>query len=40
MIAQRYRLRLAPGHVVKPIGLLTLRPEGRDLGDARAALTR
>ena len=24
-IAQRYRLRLAPGHVVEPIGLVTLR---------------
>ena len=27
-IAQRYRVRLAPGHMVKPIGLLTLRPKG------------
>jgi cytochrome P450 len=27
-IAQRYRVRLAPGHTVKPIGLLTLRPRG------------
>ena len=27
-IAQRYRVRLAPGHIVKPIGLLTLRPKG------------
>jgi cytochrome P450 len=26
-IAQRYRVRLAPGHTVKPIGLLTLRPK-------------
>ena len=26
-IAQRYRVRLAPGHKVKPIGLLTLRPK-------------
>ena len=26
-IAQRYRLRLAPGHVVEPIGLITLRPK-------------
>jgi cytochrome P450 len=26
MIAQRYRPRLAPGHVVEPIGLITLRP--------------
>jgi cytochrome P450 len=25
MIAQRYRLRLAPGHVVEPVGLVTLR---------------
>jgi cytochrome P450 len=25
MVAQRYRLRLAPGHVVEPVGLLTLR---------------
>jgi hypothetical protein len=24
-IAQRYRVRLAPGHVVEPIGLVTLR---------------
>jgi cytochrome P450 len=27
-IAQRYRVRLAPGQTVKPIGLLTLRPKG------------
>ena len=27
-IAQRYRVRLAPGRTVKPIGLLTLRPKG------------
>jgi len=27
MVAQRYRLRLAPGHVVEPIGLVTLRPK-------------
>jgi len=26
-IAQRYRVRLAPGHVVQPIGLITLRPK-------------
>jgi cytochrome P450 len=26
-IAQRYRVRLAPGHRVQPIGLLTLRPK-------------
>jgi cytochrome P450 len=26
-IAQRYRLRLAPGRVVEPVGLLTLRPK-------------
>jgi cytochrome P450 len=26
-IAQHYRLRLAPGHVVQPIGLITLRPK-------------
>jgi cytochrome P450 len=26
-IAQRYRVRLAPGHAVKPIGLITLRPK-------------
>jgi cytochrome P450 len=26
-IAQRYRVRLAPGHVVEPIGLVTLRPK-------------
>jgi cytochrome P450 len=26
-IAQRYRLRLAPGHTVEPIGLITLRPK-------------
>jgi len=26
MVAQRYRLRLAPDHVVEPIGLITLRP--------------
>jgi cytochrome P450 len=26
-IAQRYRLRLAPGHEVKPIGIVTLRPK-------------
>jgi cytochrome P450 len=26
-IAQRYRLRLAPGHAVEPIGLITLRPK-------------
>ena len=26
-IAQHYRLRLAPGHVVEPIGLITLRPK-------------
>jgi cytochrome P450 len=26
-IAQRYRLRLAPGRVVEPIGLITLRPK-------------
>jgi cytochrome P450 len=26
-IAQRYRLRLAPGHAVEPIGLVTLRPK-------------
>jgi cytochrome P450 len=27
-IAQRYRVRLAPGQVVEPIGLITLRPKG------------
>jgi cytochrome P450 len=27
MIAQRYRLRLAQGHAVEPIGLITLRPK-------------
>jgi cytochrome P450 len=27
-IAQRYRIRLAPGHVVSPIGLITLRAKG------------
>ena len=27
IIVQRYRLRLAPGHEVKPIGLVTLRPK-------------
>jgi cytochrome P450 len=26
-IAQHYRLRLAPGHPVQPIGLITLRPK-------------
>src|SRR5262249_57275434 len=26
-IAQRYRLRLVPDHVVEPIGLITLRPK-------------
>ncbi len=26
-IAQRYRVRLAPGHTVEPIGLVTLRPK-------------
>jgi cytochrome P450 len=26
MIAQRYRLRLVPGHPVEPVGLITLRP--------------
>lgn len=26
MIAQRYRLRLKPGHPVEPLGLITLRP--------------
>jgi cytochrome P450 len=26
-IAQRYRVRLAPGHTVEPIGLITLRPK-------------
>ena len=27
MVAQRYQLRLAPDHVVEPIGLITLRPK-------------
>lgn len=27
-VAQRYRLRLAPGHRVEPVGLITLRPKG------------
>jgi hypothetical protein len=27
-IAQHYRVRLAPGHVVQPIGLITLRTKG------------
>jgi cytochrome P450 len=27
-IAQRYRVRLAPGQIVEPIGLITLRPKG------------
>ena len=27
-IAQRYRVRLAPGHVVQPIGLISLRAKG------------
>jgi cytochrome P450 len=27
MIAQRYRLRLAPGYPVEPVGLITLRPK-------------
>jgi cytochrome P450 len=27
-IAQHYRVRLAPGHVVQPIGLITLRAKG------------
>ena len=27
-IAQRYRLRLVPGHRVEPQALLTLRPRG------------
>jgi cytochrome P450 len=27
-VAQRYRVRLAPGQVVEPIGLITLRPKG------------
>jgi cytochrome P450 len=26
MLGQRYRLRLAPGHAVEPVGLITLRP--------------
>jgi len=26
MLAQRYRLRLVPGHPVEPVGLITLRP--------------
>jgi cytochrome P450 len=26
MLGQRYRLRLAPGAVVEPVGLITLRP--------------
>ena len=26
-IAQRYRLHVAPGEVVEPIGLVTLRPK-------------
>src|SRR5262249_48549491 len=26
-VAQRYRIRLAPGHTVEPIGLITLRPK-------------
>jgi cytochrome P450 len=28
MVAQRYRLRVAPGHVVRPAPLVTLRPDG------------
>ncbi|MGO8867716.1 MAG: cytochrome P450 [Alphaproteobacteria bacterium] len=27
-VAQRFRLRLAPGHEVEPLGLITLRPKG------------
>jgi cytochrome P450 len=27
MVTQRYQLRLAPGHMVEPIGLITLRPK-------------
>ena len=27
-IAQRYQVRLAPGQIVEPIGLITLRPKG------------
>jgi hypothetical protein len=26
MLGQRYRLRLAPGAMVEPVGLITLRP--------------
>jgi cytochrome P450 len=41
MVAQRYRLRLAPDHAVEPIGLITLRPKNgiRVTLEPRAART-